>query len=236
MTLGHDLRGSFGHGFRFGALVGVSAAVIVVAGCASAPRADPAPPWVDLFEDGSLAGWTVFAPGAGSQPTWTIADGIVSCTGSPAGYLATEGEYLDYELELEWRFDPAKGPGNSGVLLRVQKQDEVWPRSMEAQLQDRRAGDIWNIGDFPARTAPERTSGRHTAREGECAELPIGEWNRYRIIMAGTTMELFVNGRRMNVATEVAEWPGRIALQSEGAFIQFRNARIRPIRHRGESR
>lgn len=214
--------------------MGLVMAMIASGGCSSSPRADQAPPWVDLFEDQSLAGWTVFAPGAaGSSSTWTIANGIVSCSGSPAGYLATEGEYLDFEFELEWRFDPAKGPGNSGVLLRVQKPDEVWPRSMEAQLQDRHAGDIWNIGEFPARTAPERTNGRHTAREGECAERPIGEWNHYRIVMAGPTMELFVNGRRLNVATAVAAWPGRIALQSEGAFIQFRHARIRPIRHEG---
>jgi hypothetical protein len=119
------------------------------------------------------------------------------------------------------------------VLLRVQDPDQVWPKSMEAQLQDRRAGDIWNIGDFPAKTAPERTSGRHTARRGKCSEKPVGEWNCYRIVVDGTKLELYVNGELQNVATDVERVAGRIALQSEGAWIQFRNIRIRPLKGDG---
>ena len=41
-------------------------------------------------------------------------------------------------------------------------------------------------------------------------------------------LELYVNDLLQNTATDVAELPGRIALQSEGAFIQWRNIRLTP--------
>jgi hypothetical protein len=194
--------------------------------------------WNFIFNDRDLEGWKPFLPDASADPTktWFVQDRVINCTGTPVGYIATTAKYTNYEFEVEWRFLPEKGPGNSGVLLRVQDTDEVWPKSFEAQLQDRRAGDIWLIGDFPAKVAPERTSGRHTTRMGQCSEKPIGEWNCYRIVVDGTRIELYVNGQLQNVATDVAEVPGRIALQSEGAWIQFRNVRIRPLLGKGTGR
>jgi hypothetical protein len=184
---------------------------------------------VALFNGKDLSGWTPFLPGGDPSVTWTVADGVLRCTGNPAGYIATEGAYTSYILELEWRFDPSKGAGNSGVLLRVQPPDQVWPTSMEAQLMSGRAGDIWNIGDFPMVTDAARTSGRHTAMDGESSERPLGEWNRYRIVVEGPVLELYVNGQLKNRATGCRVVPGRIGLQSEGAWIEFRNIQITPL-------
>ena len=196
----------------------------------AAPGAQPA---IALFDGKSLAGWTPFLPGGNPAETWTVADGVLRCTGQPAGYIATDATYTSFTLELEWRFDPAKGAGNSGVLLRVQPPDAVWPTSMEAQLMSGRAGDIWNIGDFPMVTDPSRTNGRHTAMEGESSERPLGEWNRYRIVADGPLLELYVNGTLKNRATGCRVVPGRIALQSEGAWIEFRSITLTPLPSRG---
>lgn len=187
--------------------------------------------WKVLLNRDNLDGWKPFLGDSKADPaaTWTVKDSVLFCTGNPTGYLATVGEYTNFELEVEWCFDPSKGAGNSGVLLRVQKKDEVWPRSLEAQLESRHAGDIWNIGEFPAKVDPARTEGRHTIRMGECAEAPLGIWNRYRIVMNGGRLELYVNGELQNVATDVAILPGRIALQSEGSYIMFRNVRVREL-------
>lgn len=219
------------------------ASVLPLAGCATgdsslgqpAPAASTAPPprQIELFDGRSLAGWTAFLPGGDPSATWTVADGALRCTGQPAGYIATDASYASFVLELEWRFDPAKGAGNSGVLVRVQQPDAVWPTSMEAQLMSGHAGDIWNIGDFPMVTDPSRTSGRHTAMEGQSSERPLGEWNRYRIVADGPVLELYVNGALKNRATGCRVVPGRIALQSEGAWIEFRNIRITPLPDRG---
>jgi hypothetical protein len=184
---------------------------------------------VALFNGRDLSGWTPFLPGGDPSVTWTVADGVLRCTGSPAGYIATDAAYTSFVLELEWRFDPSKGAGNSGVLLRVQPPDQVWPTSMEAQLMSGRAGDIWNIGDFPMVTDAARTNGRHTAMDGQSSERPLGEWNRYRIVVDGPVLELYVNGQLKNRATGCRVVPGRIGLQSEGAWIEFRNITVTPL-------
>ena len=187
--------------------------------------------WKVLLKGDSLEAWKVFPSETkgDAAATWTAKNNLLFCSGTPAGYIATVAEYTNFELELEWCFDPSKGAGNSGVLLRVQQKDEIWPKSMEAQLQSRHAGDIWNIGEFPAKVDPARTQGRHTIRMGECNEAPLGVWNRYRIVMNGSRLEMYVNGELQNVATDVAVLPGRIALQSEGSYIMFRNVRVREL-------
>lgn len=187
--------------------------------------------WRSLFDGSTLKGWTVFTPGAkDGETTFTANDGILSCAGAPTGYIATDEKFDSFELELEWRFDPTKGPGNSGVLLRVADKDQVWPRSIEAQLHSGNAGDIWNIGEVPMKAEASRTEGRRTKRAAESSEKPIGEWNKYRIRLVGGSLELWVNGVLQNKAEECEVSKGRIALQSEGAFIQFRNVRVKPLK------
>jgi hypothetical protein len=68
---------------------------------------------------------------------------------------------------------------------------------------------------------------------GRSSEEPLGGWNSYRILMDGGRLELYVNGQLQNVATDVERVPGRIALQSEGAWIEFRMVRIRPLKGTG---
>jgi hypothetical protein len=121
------------------------------------------------------------------------------------------------------------GAGNSGVLLRVVGPDQVWPKSIEAQLESRSAGDIWNIGDFPMRAEPSRTDGRHTTKVSPTNEKPLGEWNNYAILLDHGRLELRVNGEVQNVAQDCEVVAGKIGLQSEGAHIEFRNIRIRAL-------
>jgi len=183
-----------------------------------------------LFNGRSLEGWRVFVPdNADASKTFTVRDGVLVCSGAPAGYIATTDEFESFELELEWRFDAEKGAGNSGVLLRVDEKDQVWPRSIEAQLHSGNAGDIWNIGEVPMKADPSRTEGRRTRKMASSSEKPLGEWNRYRITLDGGKLELRVNGVLQNEAEECEVRKGRIALQSEGAYIEFRNISIRPI-------
>ena len=183
-----------------------------------------------LFNGENLDGWKPFLPnGEDPKGTWVVKDGVLVCTGQPIGYLRTEKTWENFELEVEWRFDPEKGAGNSGVLLRVQPPDVVWPMSIEAQLHSGNAGDIWNIGEFQMTAEADRTEGRRTRKEHASSEKPLGEWNRYRIVMNGGELKLFVNNVLQNAATGCKQIPGSIALQSEGAHIEFRKVELRPI-------
>lgn len=222
-------------------LAGLAGGVAMTASddAAKATQAAPAAEWTALFNGKDTTGWTAFVPdlkGKDQMAVWSVADGCLKCAGNPIGYIRTTEKYENFELELEWRFDPKKGPGNGGVLLRVQNNDEIWPKSIEAQLESGNAGDFWNIGNFPAKMDAARTDGRHTVRMGKCSETPLGLWNRYRIVVDGTRIELYVNGELQNVATDVEHVGGRIALQSEGAYMQFRNIRIRPLLGKGNGR
>jgi len=181
---------------------------------------------VRIFNGKDTTGWKAFVPdlskdGKDPMSVWSVADGVLQCAGRPIGYIQTEALYDNYVLELKWRFDPAKGEGNSGVLLRTVGDDVVWPKSMEAQLHSKNAGDFWNID-------PARTDGRRTRKEHATNEKPLGEWNEYRIVMDGGTLELYVNGLLQNRATDVEVVPGRIALQSEGAHIEFKDIVLTP--------
>lgn len=189
----------------------------------------PMPNEVTLFNGTDLGGWTTFfGDGRTSDNTFTVRNGVLVDTGQPIGYLRTIDDFTNYVLKLEWRFDPEIGPGNSGVLLRMIGPDKVWPKSIEAQLHHANAGDFWNIDQFDMQVDPERTRGRNTKKTHD-AEKPIGEWNEYEIIVDGGLVVVYVNGEKVNEAWEVAEVPGKICLQSEGAEIHFRNVRLAPI-------
>lgn len=191
----------------------------------------PLPGEKRLFNGKDLSGWTAHLDGdAKMEDVWSVQDGVLVCKGQPVGYIRTQEKYKNYVLMLQWRFNPVtKKAGNSGVLLRVQPPDKVWPRSVEAQLQSGAAGDFWNIDEFQMKTEADRLNGRNT-KKTHAAERPVGEWNEYEIIVDGSKITLKVNGEILNEAWDVLEIPGYIALQSEGAEIQFQNIRLSELK------
>jgi hypothetical protein len=182
-----------------------------------------------LLDSRGAAGWKPFLPDGGDPAdTWHVTeDGVLVCTGEPAGYVRTEAAYDNFVLRLRWRFPPDAG-GNSGVLLRLVGEDKVWPRSIEAQLQSGAAGDFWNIDAFPMTVDGTRTKGRNTRRTAT-NEKPLGEWNEYLITCWHGDVVLRVNGEVLNQARDCMEIAGPIALQSEGAEIHFRDIALLPL-------
>jgi len=85
-----------------------------------------------LWNGTDFTGWKRFLPDASGNvdKTWSIADGLLRCMGSPAGYMRTETPYADYHLHVEWRW-PAK-PGNNGVLVPITVSDPTLSPSTSA--------------------------------------------------------------------------------------------------------
>ncbi|MFT3685740.1 MAG: DUF1080 domain-containing protein [Phycisphaerales bacterium] len=192
-----------------------------------------APRQVDLFNGKDLTGWTAVVPDLAAKKEdqtkpWTINGGVLCCAGNPGGYIRTNEKFTNFVFRCQWRFDPAKGAGNSGVLLRMNGEDKVWPRSIEAQLESGNAGDFWNIDQMKMGVAKERTNGRNT-KHTHGAERPLGQWNEYEIVCDHGAVKLYVNGELLNEAVDCEETPGYICLQSEGSYIEFRNIRIVPL-------
>ena len=190
----------------------------------------PMPGQIDLLAGGRLDQWTAHLNDGGTiEQVWSFDGDILKCAGRPIGYIRTNADYTNFVLRLQWRFDPVtKQEGNSGVLVRMIGEDRVWPKSVEAQLQSRNAGDFWNIGEFQMSTVDERRSGRNT-KHTHANERPVGEWNDYEIVVDGPRVTLIVNDEVLNEAWGVEEIAGKICLQSEGAPIHFRNVRLAEI-------
>jgi hypothetical protein len=204
------------------------------------PSADDG--FVPLFNGQSLEGWTFIVKpdkdGRKADPlqTWMVTDGYLRCTGKPNGCAVTTKEYANYELKLKWRFPADSKGGNSGVLLHVQ-DDKYWPTSVEAQLQSGRAGDFWLIypPDVKLEVDPRRQDpqqARHYFRIDTPGEIEkkFGEWNEYAITCQDGNITLVINGIKVNEGRNGNLKKGRIALQSEGAEIHFKDIRIKQLK------
>jgi hypothetical protein len=204
--------------------------------------ADDKDGWTPLFNGNDFTGWTLFirqkeGVKADVKDVWSVQDGYIRCVGTkkPNGYIATATRYGDYVLKVKWRFPKDSTGGNSGVLLHVQEKDEVWPTSVEAQMLSGRAGDIWliypptvKLDIDPARQDPKQA--RHYLRlQKEEIEKPFGEWNEYEITCKGGDVTLVVNGKKANEGKNGNLTRGRIALQSEGAEVHFKDIVIKPL-------
>ena len=182
--------------------------------------------------------WKAFSedPQAKMSDVWEIGKDAVICRGTPNGYIRTQKDYTNFVLTLEWRRPAGKKPGRGGVLIRTTGKDQIWPKSLEAQLNAGGAGDFWGLIGYrltgPAdrlRTIEHDQFGTLTnLKKTEDAEKPVGEWNEYKIVAAGDTVTLWINGREVNKATGCDVVAGKICLTSEGDEIHFRNVRLRP--------
>lgn len=196
-----------------------------------------------LFDGKSLDGWTFIVKpdkdGKKADPkdTWSVAaDGYIRCMGKPNGCMVTTKEYGDYVLKLKWRFPADSKGGNSGVLLRVQ-DEKYWPTSVEAQLASGRAGDFWLI--YPpdvtldvdkARQDPKEPRHYYRLDTKDPPEKKFGEWNEYEITCKGGDVTLVVNGVKVNEGKNGNLKKGRIALQSEGTEVHFKDIVIKPTK------
>jgi len=187
---------------------------------------------------GELAGWKFFGEDPQAKPgdIWKLsADGVLACRGKPKGYIATQKDYTDFTLRLEWRWPKGK-PGSGGVLVRMTGPDKIWPKCLEAQINAGSAGDFWGLDGYelsgPAGRSKSLTHpqfGKLTnVQKAASVEKPAGEWNRYEIVAKGDTVVLTINGQEVNRATRCDVVPGKILLTAEGDEYFFRNVELIP--------
>lgn len=206
--------------------------------CGGKTKAQTGP--LALFNGKDLSGWEAFLvePEVKQEDVWSVKEGLLICKGEPLGYLATKGSYTNFRLIVEWRWAPGAKPGNSGVLMRLNGEPQGLPRSIEAQLKSGDAGDLYAFhgmkidGDAARRIEVKghQLGGDLTGvKKREANENPPGEWNRYEIVLNGSSLVVSVNGKPLNEATGCEVVSGPIALQSEGGVIQFRTVELTPL-------
>lgn len=205
----------------------------LLATCVLTAIAAPSPAdEVRLFNGENLEGWAcdTLDESKSIDDIWSVADGVLRCTGKPPAVLRTEREYGDYQLTLQWRW-PERG-GNSGLLVHCSKPRElaIWPRSLEVQLGSGHAGDFWVIGteiDVPDESS--RVQGRRHLNLSDDSEKPIGEWNKMKVVCRGGDVTVHINGELVNEGTNSTATSGAICLQSEGTPVEFREIVLIPM-------
>jgi hypothetical protein len=203
-----------------------------------------APP-VRLFNGTDLTGWQAFlvTPGVSMEQVWSVRDGVLVCKGEPLGFLRTTETFTSFRLVVEWRWAPgtvvtADKVPNSGVLLRINGEPRGIPRAIEAQLKSGNAGDVYGFWGMRVDGDPARSRSRAgdpalgdmtgVARTADL-EKPIGEWNRYELVLDGGHLTVHVNGTKANEVRVADVIAGAIGLQSEGGEIHFRTVELTPL-------
>jgi hypothetical protein len=188
-----------------------------------------APPaaWVDLFNGRELTGWREFV----TSGQWAVAGGVIATPGGQGGgWLATEKEYTDFELELEYKHPPR---GNSGVFLRMPDDtaNPIGGQFLEVQLMTENASS----------QAIHRAGGVYRVLPAEIADTPAGAWHKLKIRAVGPEITTWINDKQIasgNVDTatvtgnpipHLKRRTGRIGLQRHGTAIEFRNIRIKEL-------
>ncbi len=145
---------------------------------------------------------------------WTVQDGVITYDGKNNN-LCTVKDYGDFEMLVDWKIGPK---GDSGIYLRGSPQVQIWDNPIGS-------GGLYNNEKNPSNPT-------------EVADNPIGQWNRFRILMIGDKVTVYLNNKLVvhNVTME-NYWErskpiyptGQIELQHHGDPLWFKNIYIREL-------
>jgi hypothetical protein len=200
-----------------------------------------------LFNGADLEGWHMDVPELDDNPDarkpFLVRDAKLVSLGTPRGHLITDTSFANYRLDVEYRF-PGE-PGNCGVLVHASKPRalyKMFPQSIEVQMHHGNAGDFWcivediRVPDMVERRGPKDEWGitegkaRRILNLTDDSEKPLGEWNRMVIECVGDEVKVWVNGDLVNHGTDCTASKGQIALQAEGAEVEFRKLILTDIK------
>ncbi|MGB0766960.1 MAG: 3-keto-disaccharide hydrolase [Phycisphaeraceae bacterium] len=209
-----------------------------------------------LYDGKTLDGWYADVPDADDnpdiKPSFLIRDGMLVSMGRPLGHLITKKSFKDYRLEVQYRF--ADKPGNCGVLIHTDGKRprvlyDMFPASIEVQLQHKQAGDFWCIHEnisvpnmAERRRGPAENYGgkkgqsRHIKNLTDGSENELGEWNTMIIETLGDKIRVWVNNDLVNDGFDATASEGQVALQAEGAHVEFRKLEMTPIKELTEAK
>jgi len=199
--------------------------------------------WIPLFNGKNLDGWYTYlgSTGKNNDPkgVFKVEKGMIHILDLPvtdepqdAGYLATNQEYSDVLIHVEYRWgskrfrdkDAPLAPGgkrDSGVLYLMVGPDRIFPASLECQIEETDTGDLWITGNLwvdvkvqsPEFLAWVDLDGgvRHTqagplariAKSGDFEDRTA--WNTVEVVLRGDQATHIVNDRIVNHVTRIRQ-------------------------------
>jgi hypothetical protein len=233
---------------HFAALT-ASAAFVAATGCAGFAQALDQPPagFKALFNGQDLTGWrggdtfdhrkyrAMDAAARAKQDAewtadmrahWSVQNGELVNDGH-GKYATTVQDYGDFELLVDYK---TVALADSGIYLRGVPQVQIWDYTEKAKFNlgaDKGSGGLWN-----------NSPGAPGKDPAVLADKAFGEWNSFRIVMVGSRVSVWLNGKQVvkhalmeNYYDRKLPIPakGPIELQTHGGEIRWRNVFIREI-------
>lgn len=174
-----------------------------------------------LFNGKDLSGWVIYG-----TEKWYVEDGLLISESGPDkgyGYLGTEKDFGDFEINLEFK---QEANGNSGVFIRSTVdgtkvsgwQVEVAPPGNDTGGIYESYGRGWLV-----KPDPEKDKA-----------LKFGEWNKMKIVVKGDNVTSYLNGVEMVNFTDakIGEGKGGVLLQIHdggGIKVYWRNIVLKKL-------
>lgn len=174
-----------------------------------------------IFNGKNLDGWIIHG-----TEKWYVENGLLVCESGPDkeyGYLSTEKDYYNFELELEFL---QEANGNSGVFFRSTFEGtKVSGWQVEVAPPNHDTGGIYeSYGRGWLVQIPDEKENI----------LKMGQWNKMKIRAVDGNITTWLNGQQMvDINDEkIAAGKGAIALQIHsggGIKVKWRNLKIKEL-------
>ena len=157
---------------------------------------------------------------------WSVQQGELVNDGQGL-FLTSEKFYGDFELLADYKTVPR---ADSGIYLRGCPQVQIWDSTEKDKFDlgaDKGSGGLWN-----------NSPGSPGKDPLVLADRPFGEWNHFRIVMAGSRVWVWLNGRQTVNGAVLENYfdrdlpvppRGPVQLQTHGGEIRWRNVFIREL-------
>ena len=154
---------------------------------------------------------------------WKVQNGEIVFDGKGRS-LCTTKDYANFELLVDWKI-PAHG--DSGIYLRGSPQVQIW----DPYTKPTKNGSEVGSGAF-------YNNQKNPSKPLKVADKPVGEWNRFRIIMVGERAHVYLNGELVMRDTVLENYwdraqtmfaSGQIELQNHGDALWFKNIYLREL-------
>lgn len=200
--------------------------------------------WQSLFNGKTLEGWHTYLKSSPDK-IWTVEDEAIALNpgAGGGGDLVTDGEFENFELQLDWKISEA---GNSGIIFLVHEDPKYRAtyltgpemqvldniRASDNQKADHLAGSLYDLIGCDPKTVH-----------------PAGEWNRVKIRLDNGHLTFWMNDKKvvetqmwtdawkeLVAGSKFSPWKeftafhkGHIALQDHGHRVWYRNIMIRKL-------
>ncbi|ETN96579.1 3-keto-disaccharide hydrolase [Zhouia amylolytica] len=177
--------------------------------------------YTSLFNGNDLTGWEIYG-----TEKWYVEDGLLISESGPDkkyGYLATDEQYKDFELTVEFK---QEADGNSGVFFRSSIEGtKITGWQVEVAPPAKHTGGIYESYGRGWLIQPEASKDEN---------LKYGEWNKMKIRVVGNHVTTWLNGEEMVSFTDekIGNANGKIALQIHdggGIKVFWRNLKVRSL-------